>query len=285
MRESAPPVRWGWNFCQGVFALRRRLAAEQPSSVISLDNLHSALQHQNPAARNFLEEFYENTVQKIIGPAFAVILGIVLIEFLRLTCISHEVLFLWKYSLQMFAVSVSERLEANVFEAEAAFLPFFVKFWNSCVSQSQKFPVKRLAGAWSITPAVLVALCAGMLSCGTAGHATLVINAPASVVAGAPFTATVTAMYEGHIDTVIDGPIHFTSSDPAAVLPTLYVFTTADAGSHTFTGLLLNTPGNQTMTVSDYDATPIAGTVNIVVTAAGDAAKSAAKSEEAQERE
>jgi hypothetical protein len=104
-------------------------------------------------------------------------------------------------------------------------------------------------------------------SCGSS-HAILEISAPPSVVAGSPFSATVTAVYGGKPDTIIDGPIHFTSSDKAAVLPTLYVFTAADAGSHTFTGLLLNTPGNQTMTVSDYDATPIAGTVNITVTAA-----------------
>ena len=104
-------------------------------------------------------------------------------------------------------------------------------------------------------------------SCGSS-HAILVISAPATVVAGSPFNATVTAMYNGERDTVIDGPIHFTTSDKAAALPTLYVFTAADAGSHTFTGLTLVTPGNQTMTVSDYDATPIAGTVNIMVTAA-----------------
>lgn len=114
--------------------------------------------------------------------------------------------------------------------------------------------------------ALLVLLpAAASLSCGSS-HATLQVNAPASVVAGVPFTATVTAMYNGSRDTVIDGPIHFTSTDPAAILPTLYVFTAADAGSHTFTNLLLMTPGNQTMTVSDYDATPIAGSVNITVT-------------------
>lgn len=106
------------------------------------------------------------------------------------------------------------------------------------------------------------------LSCGTPGHAILVISAPPSVVAGTPFSATVTAMYNGRQDTVIDGPIHFTTSDKAAQLPTLYVFTAADAGSHTFSNLTLVSPGNQTMTVSDYDAIPIAGTVNIMVTAA-----------------
>jgi hypothetical protein len=104
-------------------------------------------------------------------------------------------------------------------------------------------------------------------SCGS-GHATLVIAAPATVVAGAPFNATVTAMYQGKIDTIIDGPIHFTTTDQAAHLPTLYVFTAADAGSHTFTGLTLVTPGPQTIAVSDYDATPIAGSANILVSAA-----------------
>jgi trimeric autotransporter adhesin len=107
----------------------------------------------------------------------------------------------------------------------------------------------------------------GSVSCGSS-HAILEISAPSNVVAGVPFTATVTATYNGKRDTIIDGPIHFTTSDKAAQLPTLYVFTAADAGSHTFTGLALVTPGNQTVTVSDYDATPIAGTVNIMVSAA-----------------
>jgi hypothetical protein len=126
---------------------------------------------------------------------------------------------------------------------------------------------------------ILNALATGLLtlSCGS-GHAILVVNAPSSVVAGVPFTATVTAMYNGSRDTIINGPIHFTSSDKAAILPTLYLYTPADAGSHTFTNLLLNTPGNQTMTVSDYDATPIAGTVNITVNA-GPAAESPTSSE------
>jgi hypothetical protein len=124
-------------------------------------------------------------------------------------------------------------------------------------------PVIRMLWALSAIAAALVSL-----SCGTPGHATLVISAPASVVANTPFSATVTAMYEGRVDTVIDGPIHFTTTDKAAYLPTLYVFTAADAGVHTFTNLTLVTPGNQTVTVSDYDATPIAGSTNILVTAA-----------------
>jgi hypothetical protein len=106
------------------------------------------------------------------------------------------------------------------------------------------------------------------LGCGTPGHATLVVTAPSTVVSGVPFSATVTAMYQGKRDTIINGPIHFTTTDTATLLPTLYQFTPADAGQHTFTNLVLVTPGNQTVTVSDYDATPIAGSVNILVTAA-----------------
>ncbi|SRR6266496_3047314 len=109
-----------------------------------------------------------------------------------------------------------------------------------------------------------------LLSCGSS-HAVLEVTAPANVVAGSPFSVTVTAMYQGKRDTIINGPIHFTTTDTAAQLPTLYVFTAADAGSHTFTDLTLVTPGSQTITVSDYDATPIAGTANIMVSAAEDA--------------
>ena len=143
-------------------------------------------------------------------------------------------------------------------KADAAF-PHF------CPGYSDRSSRARIRTA---LPSALIVLAGALfsLSCGNS-HAILVVNAPSSVVAGTPFSATVTAMFNGRRDTMIDGPIHFTSSDTAAILPTLYVFTPADAGQHSFSGLLLMTPGTQTMTVSDYDATPIAGTVTIVVTA------------------
>lgn len=119
-------------------------------------------------------------------------------------------------------------------------------------------------------PATLftLSLALSALACGTPGHAILVISAPSRVVSGVPFSATVTAIYQGKRDTVINGPIHFTTTDKATLLPTLYQFTPADAGEHTFTNLVLVTPGMQTVTVSDYDATPIAGSTTIMVTAA-----------------
>ena len=46
------------------------------------------------------------------------------------------------------------------------------------------------------------------------------------------------------------GTVHFTSSDPKAVLPADYTFNFADAGAHTFVATL-NTPGPQTITVTD----------------------------------
>jgi hypothetical protein len=158
--------------------------------------------------------------------------------------------------------------EERVFNANAGFVRFCARFSGRSV---------RFGPANVLVSRLLPVLGAGMLglaqlSCGSS-HAILEISAPSSVLAGVPFGATVTAMYNGQRDTMIDGPIHFTTSDKAAQLPTLYVFTAADAGSHTFLGLTLVTPGNQTMTVSDYDATPIAGTVNIMVTAAESDAK------------
>jgi len=83
--------------------------------------------------------------------------------------------------------------------------------------------------------------------CGTA-HATLNFVAPSHVVAGTAFSVTVNVVYEGKPDTVINSHIHFTSSDPAAILPGDYYFVPSDAGSHTWTNaFVLVTPGNQTI--------------------------------------
>src|SRR5262249_43431953 len=59
--------------------------------------------------------------------------------------------------------------------------------------------------------------------------------------------------------------VHFSSSDPHAILPQSYTFTASDAGSHTFTAAL-HTVGPQTITVTD-DA-GLTDTFNVVVTPA-----------------
>jgi hypothetical protein len=73
----------------------------------------------------------------------------------------------------------------------------------------------------------------------------------------------------GSRDTIINSPIRFTSSDSAAVLPPIYEFTAADAGSHTFTnGVTLMTPGSQSITATAPNATPITGTATVMVSVA-----------------
>jgi hypothetical protein len=101
--------------------------------------------------------------------------------------------------------------------------------------------------------------------CGTT-HATLALSAPPAAVAGVPFTVTATVMYEGKPDTIINNHIHFTSSDPAAILPGDHSFTPADAGSYTWTnGFTLSTPGNQTISGYIVDASGINANVTIAV--------------------
>jgi len=79
-----------------------------------------------------------------------------------------------------------------------------------------------------------------------------VTGAPTSSPAGSSFSLTVTEQNgDGSIVTGYRGTVHFTSSDNAATLPADYMFTALDSGVHTFTGVVLNTPGNQSITVSD----------------------------------
>lgn len=97
--------------------------------------------------------------------------------------------------------------------------------------------------------AALSAIAAMLLTAGCATpHATLVFTAPSNVAADTPFTVTVTVLYAGKPDSVVNSPIRFSSSDPAAALPGNYYFTQSDAGSHTWTnGFTLKTAGTQTI--------------------------------------
>ncbi len=102
-------------------------------------------------------------------------------------------------------------------------------------------PAFALAGLCAIAATLLT------LGCATP-HAALVFTAPSTVVAGTPFTVTVTVLYDAKPDGVVNSPIRFSSSDPAAVLPGNYYFTQSDAGSHTWTNAFtLKTPGAQTI--------------------------------------
>jgi hypothetical protein len=74
---------------------------------------------------------------------------------------------------------------------------------------------------------------------------------PTSTTAGGTGTVTVTALNaSGGTNTGYTGTVHFSSSDPHAVLPADYTFTAADQGVHTFT-VTLETAGTQAITATD----------------------------------
>jgi hypothetical protein len=91
-----------------------------------------------------------------------------------------------------------------------------------------------------------------------------------TTTAGASFSATVTALDPyGNIATGYAGTVTFSSSDPQAVLPANYAFTSTDAGKHTFSnGIIFKTvgaAGSQTVTAADTVTASIAGTSAAVI--------------------
>ncbi len=89
------------------------------------------------------------------------------------------------------------------------------------------------------------------------------------------FTVTATDAY-GNVITGYTGTVGFTSSDPLAALPASYTFTTADAGTHTFSATLM-TVGTQKLKATDAATTSITGTESgIQVEAAAPAAQAQA---------
>jgi hypothetical protein len=83
---------------------------------------------------------------------------------------------------------------------------------------------------------------------------------PSPVTAGTAGNFTVTVKYaDGSVDAKYTGTVHFTSSDPQAVLPADYTFTTADAGVHTFS-TTLKTAGTQSITATDSASLSVTGT-------------------------
>jgi Domain of unknown function DUF11 len=89
-----------------------------------------------------------------------------------------------------------------------------------------------------------------------------------------PFNMTLTIRFnEPAIITPVNylGTVHFTSSDPGAVLPPDYTFVAADAGVHTFP-FTLTVLGNQTITVTDTRSIGFTGTTTVNVNTVPDLA-------------
>ena len=86
-----------------------------------------------------------------------------------------------------------------------------------------------------------------------------VVGMPTTVTAGESVSITVTAVDQnGNTVPGYIGTVHFTSSDPQAVLPDDYTFTADDMGTHTFAAILA-TAGTQSITATDV-ASGISGT-------------------------
>jgi hypothetical protein len=79
-----------------------------------------------------------------------------------------------------------------------------------------------------------------------------IVSAPASITAGTSFSLTLTVEDAyGNVVTNYAGTVQFSTTDKKATLPKKYTFTTSDKGVHTFTGLVLQTTGNQKITITD----------------------------------
>jgi hypothetical protein len=104
----------------------------------------------------------------------------------------------------------------------------------------------------------------------TAGSASTLALAPSvpSTTAGLTFTVTVTAKdSSGNTVTGYAGTVHFTSSDPQAVLPADYTFVSGDNGAHSFS-ITLKTSGAQTFTATDSATSAVSGRASVTVSAA-----------------
>jgi hypothetical protein len=85
------------------------------------------------------------------------------------------------------------------------------------------------------------------------------------VTAGTAVTFTLTIRdADGNPVTNYTGTVHFSSSDPQAVLPGDYTFTPSDRGSHVF-GAVLKTAGTQSITATDTNFGLITGTSSDIV--------------------
>jgi sugar lactone lactonase YvrE len=128
-------------------------------------------------------------------------------------------------------------------------------------------PPLFVSSSWRRLAFPVVLMTAACTSTAPPGPATSLAAAglPNSVLAGAAVTVTVTAEdASGHAATGYTGTVHFTSTDPAAVLPPNYTFVGADAGSHTFS-VTLKTAGSQAVTATDA-ASSITGSQAVTVT-------------------
>ncbi len=77
----------------------------------------------------------------------------------------------------------------------------------------------------------------------------------------------------GNTATGYRGTVHFTSTDSSATLPSNYAFTSSDNGVHTFTGVILKTAGERSITATDTTTSSITGSQTGITVNAASASK------------
>jgi large repetitive protein len=110
--------------------------------------------------------------------------------------------------------------------------------------------------------AVLVMLFGYALAVAPGVTTRLHVSTFTSWTAGDSHTVVIKAVDAGgHVAKGYTGTIHFSSSDPQALLPRDYQFRASDAGVHSFVlGVILLTPGTQSITVVDTSRASIQDT-------------------------
>jgi hypothetical protein len=135
-----------------------------------------------------------------------------------------------------------------------AVLPANYTFTSSDAGQHSFSITFKKAGAQSVTAtdtatSSLTATANGIVV-NAAAASQFILSAPPSVTSGSKFSVTLTVEDAyGNVVTGYTGTVHFSSSDSTATLPKNYTFTAAEAGMHTFTGVILRKKGRQTITV------------------------------------
>jgi hypothetical protein len=85
-----------------------------------------------------------------------------------------------------------------------------------------------------------------------AAAAGLFMTVTSIATAGVPFNATVRAVDQfGNNAADYTGMVTLTSTDRAATMPAPYAYGPTDTSQHTFTGIVLRTPGTQRITATD----------------------------------
>jgi hypothetical protein len=98
-----------------------------------------------------------------------------------------------------------------------------------------------------------------------AAAAKLFMTVTSIATVGVPFSDTVRAIDPwGNNAADYAGTVTFTSTDPAATLPGAYTYGPKDTAQHTFTGVILRTPGTQQITATDSSGfTIVSGPITV----------------------